>query len=195
MARKSEVWNFFKLEETNGEKRTRCDICNTTLSFKSNSTKTMWNHIRSKHGHSVTEDGETVQHKYRKRQLQITDFAGPKTKFSREKQEICYKRAAEVCASDLRPFSMFGTPAYRRYMAIVQPAYTPPVANTVKKYLHLQYVEEKKKMIEELKDQVAVGTTSDIWTSTATHGYITETGHYITKDWEIKHCVLATSYR
>ncbi len=74
----------------------------------------------------------------------------------------------------------------------VQPSHKPPVAKTVKKYLKMEYIEEKTALKSDLGDQVAVGVTSDLWTSAATQGYITATGHYITKDWELKHCVLAT---
>ncbi|XP_046542831.1 E3 SUMO-protein ligase ZBED1-like [Haliotis rubra] len=31
-----------------------------------------------------------------------------------------------------------------------------------------------------------------MWTSCATHGYITVTGHYITDEWDLKSCILAT---
>ena len=87
---------------------------------------------------------------------------------------------------------MFCIPAYKRYMAIVQPSYNPPTAKTVKKYLHIRYLEEKGKLISELKGQVAVGLTADTWTSKSKKGYITGTGHYIIEDWILKSCVLAT---
>ena len=69
----------------------------------------------------------------------------------------------QVCAADLRPFNMFSTPVYRRCMKKIQPAYTPPVANTVKKYLNLEYLSAKMKLQTELKEQEAVTLTSDFF--------------------------------
>ena len=54
---------------------------------------------------------------------------------------------------------MFGTPAYRKYMGKVQPAYSPPVASTVKKYLRLQYMEAKHTLKEKLQKQSALALT------------------------------------
>ena len=186
----SEVWKFFSLVE-GPDKKTKCSLCATVLSYKSNSTKTMWNHLKAVHAGAMTENRDTVRQKYGPRQQSIIDFGKPKM-FSAEKMEKCYRKAAVVCAMDLRPFSMFQSPAYRAYMAEVQPSYKPPVAKTVKKHLSLQYIEEKAQLKEKLQHQAAVGITSDLWTSLATHSYITCTAHYITSDWELKHCVLGT---
>ena len=87
---------------------------------------------------------------------------------------------------------MFSTPAYRRYTKAIQPAYSTPVANTVKKYLDLQYLSEKMKLQKELQQQVAVGLTYDFWTSNTTQSYITTTAHYIDINWILRHPVLAT---
>lgn len=88
---------------------------------------------------------------------------------------------------------MFSTPAYRRYMRRVQPSYVPPVSNTIRKYLKLQYTAEKTKLAEELGDQVAVAITSDCWTShKKSQSFITTTAHYIDTNWIMRHPVLAT---
>lgn len=77
-------------------------------------------------------------------------------------------------------------------MRVVQPNYTPPGYTTVKKYLKIRYLKEKAKLKGILSEQISVGLTCDMWTSQATQGYITATGHYITQEWQLKHCVLAT---
>lgn len=87
---------------------------------------------------------------------------------------------------------MFATPAYRKYMSKVQPGYSPPCTNTVKKYLRLEYVHEKAALKQDLKGQVAVALTCDAWTSTTTQSYLTVTGHYISEDWVLQHVVLGT---
>ena len=88
---------------------------------------------------------------------------------------------------------MFSTPSYRRYMRGVQPAYVPPVANTVKKYLKLDYITEKTKLLEELREQETVAITSDCWTrNKKSQGYNTATAHYIDINWILRHPVLGT---
>ena len=75
----------------------------------------------------------------------------------------------------------------------IQPAYVPPVANTVRKYLKLGYLTEKTKLVEELKEQEAVAITSDCSTRhKKSQGFITATAHYIDINWIMRHPVLAT---
>ena len=87
---------------------------------------------------------------------------------------------------------MFSTPAYKRFSNIVQPSFIPPSATTVKKYLKIRYLEERNKLKNILSEQVGIGLTCDRWTSKKSQSFITSTGHYITSDWQLKHCVLAT---
>ena len=87
---------------------------------------------------------------------------------------------------------MFSTPAFKRFSGFIQPNYIPPSAPTVKKYLKVRYLEEKNKLKDIPSSQEGIGITSDMWTSKARQGFITTTGHYITSDWQLKHCVLAT---
>ena len=190
-SKRSDIWKFFQICEENQEK-TKCNLCDILLSYKGNTTKTMWNHLKAKHAHAMAGMKETVEKKFGcLKQPSISTFAAG-GKFSKEKQEECYKAAANVCAADLRPLGMFHTVAYRKYMAKVQPGYTPPVAATVKKYLNLQYLREKSALKDDLLKQVSVALTTDLWTSMSTQSYLTVTGHYISEDWVLKHCVLAT---
>lgn len=91
----SDVWNFFKMHEVDAEK-TVCKLCDTTLSYKSNSTKSMWNHLRAKHSHAMADGKSTILNKFCSvKQPAITSFAKGAS-FSKEKQEECYIAAAKV---------------------------------------------------------------------------------------------------
>lgn len=91
---KSEVWQFF--EKVEGGDKTKCKFCDTTLSYKSNSTKSMWDHVKSKHAFQMCEDKMSVKQKYASTMKQSKiNFDTPK--FSKENQESCYRYAAEVC--------------------------------------------------------------------------------------------------
>ena len=119
--KRSEVWNFFKLLEQ--EKKTKCDLCGACLSYNSNSTKSMWNHLRALHGSAIAgspsnptsagNSSQTVSQKFGRQTTLLFDVKRS-SQFDQAKSERCYRKAAIVCAADLRPFSMFSTPAFKR---------------------------------------------------------------------------------
>ena len=87
---------------------------------------------------------------------------------------------------------MFATTAYGRYMAKVQPSYSTPVTDTVKKYLQVQYTEEKSVLKADLQKQIAVALTTDLWTSSKTQSFLAATVHYRSDEWVPQNSVLAT---
>ncbi len=89
---KLEVWNYFQLTEL-GDK-TKCTFCSTLLSYKGTTTKSMWDHVRSKHSFQMTEGKPSAKPVLKQ---PLLSFHGKH--FSEEKQEICYKAATEVSAS------------------------------------------------------------------------------------------------
>ena len=91
----SEVWRFFEIVE--GGDKTKCKFCNTTLSYKSNSTKSMWDHVKSKHAFQMCDEKMSVKERLGSRMKQSKLNFGDSPKFSKEKQESCYRYAAEVC--------------------------------------------------------------------------------------------------
>ena len=93
----SDVWNFFKIHESDHDK-TVCNLCSITLSYKSNSTKSMWNHLKAKHAHAMADNKGTVLQKFgtvSSKQTSITSFSRA-PQFSKDKQQECYRAAAEV---------------------------------------------------------------------------------------------------
>ena len=71
--KKSEVWNFF--EEIHEEK-VRCNLCQTVLSYKGKTTKSMWNHLKGKHPHAMADNKDTILHKFgpSPRQTSMTSY-------------------------------------------------------------------------------------------------------------------------
>ena len=160
---KSEIWEFFSKCE-DGTK-TECKLCHKKLAYSKGSTKSMWNHIKSIHSSAKTSSGVSIKSEYGLRQQNITDFAR-EDKFTQKKLQNCYLRAADVCACDLRPFSMFKMPAFEAFMREVQPKFTTPSHPTVKKYLQIRYQEEKDVLRSLLLScEAGIGVTADIWTS------------------------------
>ena len=84
----SDVWKFFDIDEGNVEK-TKCKICAISLSYKGNTTKSMWNHLRSKHANAMAEKRGTIFQQYGARQTDLKSFVKV-PKFSKEKHEQYY---------------------------------------------------------------------------------------------------------
>ena len=52
----SEVWNYFTVINRDAvEKKTQYKLCDIKLNYKFGSTKSMWNHLKSKHPNAVAE--------------------------------------------------------------------------------------------------------------------------------------------
>ena len=51
---KSEVWNFF--QKVDNSDRTKCKFCDAIWSYKSKSTKGMWDHVKAKHSFQMADD-------------------------------------------------------------------------------------------------------------------------------------------
>ena len=85
-SKKSDIWNFFQIHENDAEK-TVCNLCNLSLSYKGKTTKTMWNHLKSKHSQAMADLKQTVSQKFGFfRQPSISTFTQDRnTKFTREK--------------------------------------------------------------------------------------------------------------
>lgn len=84
-----------------------------------------------------------------------------------------------MCARDLRPISIINGEGFKAFCHELNPAYQVPCASTVSNHITKLYKSEKSQLTEVLKKQTGVALTSDHWTSLATEGYITVTGHYI----------------
>ena len=92
---KSEVWKFFQKVE--GGDKTKCKFCDSILSYKSNSTKSMWDHVKSKHTFQMYDEKLSVKQKFGSVMKQSKINFSDALKFSKEKHESCYRMSAEVC--------------------------------------------------------------------------------------------------
>ena len=98
-----------------------------------------------------------------------------------------------MCAENLRPLSIVNGAGFRKFCKELNPAYKAPSHTTLHNYLMKMYNEEKSALVKLFDVNTSgVAFTTDLWTSTALHGYITVTAHYITDEWEMKTAMLAT---
>ena len=96
-----------------------------------------------------------------------------------------------MCAVDLRPTAMVEGKGFRRFVKNLNPIYCVPSSNTIGKYVGLIYAELKVDVINELAGN-DVAFTTDMWTSTAHHDYMTLTCHYINSPLQLKSRIIAT---
>jgi hypothetical protein len=98
-----------------------------------------------------------------------------------------------MIAIDMQPTSIVEDRGFQKFVSSLDPRYHPPSRKTIAHTLLPQKYEEVAKKVRAGLDMVEyVATTTDIWTSVQTKGYITLTSHYITPFWELKSPVLAT---
>jgi hypothetical protein len=180
-SRRSEVWKYFSTIETNGKPiKVKCSLCSCELSYAGGSTGTMTNHIKHVHKslnlkqhHSLSSSDTGAI----KKQATITAFRSPV--FTREKWIVCTQKLAYMCARDLRSISICEREGFKAFCKELNPAYDVPCATTISKYVSKLYETEKTDLVNLIKKQKGVALTSDHWTSLATEGYITVTGHFI----------------
>ena len=98
--KRSEIWKFFQIVE-DGDK-TKCNFCDALISYKYNSTKSMWDHIKCKHSFQMADDKKSVKQKFGSIMKQSKLNFGSSEKFSKEKHKICYSASAEVSYFYLR---------------------------------------------------------------------------------------------
>ena len=97
-----------------------------------------------------------------------------------------------MCALDLGPINLVACRGFLAFVIKLNPDYKVPCRKTVTQNLILLHEEGKKSLIELMNDAPGVSITTDLWTSTATRGYITVTGHFIASDWKMHSNILAT---
>ena len=182
----SDVWKYFTLSED--KKKTRCEICSKSLAYNGG-TSAMRNHIKFVHKATAASAGVSV-----KKQPTLLGFSNmfAKKKLSKSQYEENNRSLALMCALDLRPISMVEGRGFRAFCKKLNPEYKIPCRKTITKHVMILYEENKKDLIELMKDTPGVSFTTDLWTSTATRGFITVTGHFITNDWDLHSHILAT---
>ena len=187
--KRSPVWQYFEVIEDGGKKKAKCNLCHQHVSYSGGSTGTMTNHIKFVHKSLKIESNVDKL----KKQPPITAFRVPvNTAMTKVKWQKCTEKIAHMCARDLRPISIVEGGGFKDFCQELNPSYDVPGRTTIAKYVSLSYDQLKAELIKTISSQPGVSLTTDHWTSLATEGYITVTGHFIDADWKFNNCVLAT---
>lgn len=153
------------------------DLAPVAASTSSTSTTT--------HGSSAENVGTIPIYRPTNTQQRIDRYATGK------KISQTYKRQIDSDLADLfidsyHPFSLVEERAFKKFARHI-PGYELPSRKTVSNVLiptiYDRTVQQKK---EEMNDIEFISLTTDLWTSRVNDAYIAVTGHYITKDLELK---------
>ena len=96
-------------------------------------------------------------------------------------------------ASDLRPYSIVESTAFRTFVKELDPRYHVPSRSHIsQRVIPSLYEETRDAVMKQLDAAAMIALTTDGWTSRATQSYVTVTAHLITGDWQLKDFVLQT---
>lgn len=189
--KRSKVWQYFHVVEAGDKKKAKCTLCAVEVSYTGGSTGAMSNHLKHVHKSLNTEQAAATTSKTV--QPPITAFKTPVVStMSKVKWQMCTQKLAQMCARDLRPMSIVEGDGFKEFCNELNPSYSVPSKQTISKYVTISYDQMKTDLIRCIAAQTGISLTCDHWTSLATEGYITVTGHFIDDNWRFQNCILAT---
>ena len=99
---------------------------------------------------------------------------------------------AEWCARSIRPVSIVNDSGFHTLLKFLEPGYALPCRKTISSILsrkHALGIEELRCILQKAD---GLATTSDLWTSKATEGYASVTGHFLDAEWRFQTRLLKT---
>uniref|UniRef100_A0A803MVU4 BED-type domain-containing protein n=1 Tax=Chenopodium quinoa TaxID=63459 RepID=A0A803MVU4_CHEQI len=198
--KRSWVWDHFVSFTRDGDKRAKCNYCETDVCGDSKSgTSVMKNHItrckeyppnidksqrllclQSEQTEQVKGDGSVDDNMSgtfvngRKGRLDLWKF----------KQDECRKAFAKMVIIDEKPFRCCEHEGFRYFMSFAQPNFVFPSRFSVARDCYRIYVEEKKKLKSYFfKSSSRICLTTDTWTSCQNLSYMCLTAYFIDDNW------------
>ncbi|KAK7944995.1 hypothetical protein WMY93_000723 [Mugilogobius chulae] len=102
-------------------------------------------------------------------------------------------RSCRSChTKDMRPVNIVEELGFKELMHIVEPRFTVPARETVRRALNTRFEDVRSKIQQSLQCAQAVSITTDLWSSLRMEAYMTVTAHCINADWEMQSFVLET---
>ena len=201
---KSVVWDYFGLEaEEDGtvSKQTEsCPVCHKCY------TSNLFSHLRDKHPVLFKEaskgKGTVAASSSREGDATTTTTSGPTTRpqgtlseaikrrqlYSADspKAQKINKAVVYYLAKDMQPYYTVERPGFKNLVSKLNPCYKLPS----RKYFSQQetprlYNTVKESIMAKLGKIEYHSATTNLWTSRATHLYLSYTVHFITRNWEM----------
>ena len=94
---------------------------------------------------------------------------------------------------NLRPLNTVNSAGFKALLSYLEPGYRLPSDQYFMGLIEQKYVNVRESVKLRLQQETAfVSITSDIWTSIATHAYLTLTVHFLSSEWDMCSIVLGT---
>ena len=176
---KSDVWKYFRKK---GPKTVECTLCDKEYAFHGG-TSNLRDHLVRMHSNE-----------FKPKQQPCLDAFVIRGKCPDSRAKRISELIANMVARDLRPAAVVEGDGFKALMKFIEPGYKAPSATHIATVIRRQYEAAKVALKQKLKeDASSLAITSDIWTSCANDTYISLTAHFISADWQMVSCVLATS--
>ena len=95
---------------------------------------------------------------------------------------------------DVCPIAIVEKDGFKNLLGVMEPGYKIPCHKYFTRLLQEKWEKGKILLKEKLSQNVqAFALTTDIWTSLSNEAYLSLTVHFISPEWDLNCCVLATS--
>lgn len=200
---KSIVWNYFGLpvDDHNTDKPV-CRLCKMPVPAKRSNTSNLFRHLQDHH-HDVyaqLDPATTVRkaHLSQRDSSQITIVESicktrPYDSGSKRAKEL-NKAVMVYIAKDMQPFYTVERKGFRELLEKCDPRYKlPSRRHFVDQEFPALYTEIKEKVICAMNGAKYFAGTTDLWTSTSNHPYLSFTVHIVDQvEWELRSFCLDT---
>ena len=169
---------------SNGKTKCRvsCNFCGEELAYHG-ATSTMNEHLKRKH---PVETDQAPKPK----QLKLDTYTAHKT-CTKERSNHINTLVMGMIVCDLRPLNTVNGAGFKALLSYLEPGYRLPSDRYFMGLIERKYVNVRESVKLRLQQETAcVSITGDIWTSIATHAYLTLTVHFLSSEWDMCSIVL-----
>ena len=188
----SNVWPHFSRVRVGEIMKARCKYCRKLLGGEThNGTSHLRNHLRNSCIQKKIHDGQQ-----RILGPNYNPTGPPQLAASQYKADVARKELCSMILVHEYPLSIVEHLGFKRFCCALQPQFTVPCRNTIKKDILTLYGVERdrfQRIVDGNLGRVAI--TTDLWTATNQKmGYMAVTGHYIDNSWKLKSILLRFMY-
>ncbi|CAJ0765804.1 20846_t:CDS:2, partial [Entrophospora sp. SA101] len=95
---------------------------------------------------------------------------------------------------DLQPLHILKSPAFIKFLNLLDSSFIVPKSNTIKSLIHTAYTKSFNYLVEQLSSIEYVGLTCDLWTARSRLGYLGVTCSYIDEGFDLHENLLTLMY-
>jgi hypothetical protein len=195
--KRSVIWDYFRIVEIAAGDLIKCTIkgCNTSLSYSTGTTSTMWHHLAALHPiqHQLATKLQNGRPSQTTLSSSSTAISSSSTLVSWAMTTVSKKQADQLLAEAWisAGWSFNSINVLLKFSAFISKgSYQLPARTKLTELCDERYDAMHECLMDDIKQQ-CVSITTDAATLTNGHPYITVTGHYITEQWKMRDVVLA----